>query len=537
MDAAYLLDPLLIFDAIADIASVSCAEHRLYEWLLKDHWRKVLDAVSVVEGLAIEMLPGSQLAVHWTGDTTTARRLVLVCHTDRDGYILHNEARRHDGGLLVAAERPHPLDLPRRPAEFARRHQEIAVVCGHGDAEVRVPATIAYVNSDVMGKKCDGAVVVRVDGLAADQGSALQELLKLPKGTVTAHHVFNVTERRQARPERILAWGLDNGAGVAVSTSVITQLVHSREPLNASVIYTTGEKYGFTGLLEHIFRDAKRIAENKEVVAWIVVDSSDAGRARLLGLDQWRRTRLTPDGHGIRDISLEADVLPSIGLRCTTKTGVIRLEDLVSVFDLSAARMLYQAALHVRGQLLTTLEKLDPVQADLPPPGASGVLVGGRCEATVLTHLNDLLELLGLPQRPQDSVASLAIPVRNWRLLNRDQITTTIQPEETHARALDTARDILLAACRLHRSYDYPPASPSGFRLHAGLSDVFGEAQTPKSRDAYVRLLLRRMKQHTGRRSAHERWVSEEGQALVEAMMTPDWRKLLKGPFEAATEE
>ncbi len=145
----------------------------------------------------------------------------------------------------------------------------------------------------------------------------------------------------------IYAYGVDNAAGVAVATSVLTDVVSSGAPVNVSVLYTSGEEAGFVGLLDGIAHLATEAGSRMAKWTWIVVDSSDQGKSRVCRIDQWlaevERPQVEPALFE-EDSSAPAETQ----LRCPLRCAAVRRGDRSHYFEPATARMLYQAGLQAR---------------------------------------------------------------------------------------------------------------------------------------------------------------------------------------------
>lgn len=502
--------PRGVLERLVNISAVTGAESRLYRWLLAEFWPSVLRQAGRREGFGVECVAGSQLAVHWTGNPQSKRRTMIVVHVDRDGYVLLPKVRMADGGLLLEAYRPWY-----RPLEQVRQGGNVVIVGGAATEDLWIPGQVKSVDRTLQGDHVRNRIVVAISDPGPARSQQLQALLAKEPGTVTAHHIFLGTNRLGTDPatKNVFAWGIDNAAGVAVATSVLSELVLGSVPVNATVVYTSGEKAGFTGILRAVTQSSGKLSTTDEDLGWIVVDCSDAAYSRVMGLDQWRRTRSGVDSSV--DLSM---ALPGRMQRFPIHAAAIRLEDASSTFDLSMARMLYAAALTARARLLSQLtidaKRGTPKDIQIAGFGLAGVFLGGRCEATVLSHLVDLFRALGQGGGGQHHVGSIAIPLLNFRNLATTELQ--LRAEEVSLMSLNAAAIILMSACRLHADYRYVRSDSYGFRLQPELLGSFPGAKAPTNRSEYVdELVARASAAMSADATASETWFADGGQDLV----------------------
>jgi hypothetical protein len=221
---------------------------------------------------------------------------------------------------------------------------------------------------------------------------------------------------------------------------------------------------------------------------WLVIDSSDVTQSFRTSIENWQMWR--SDAHPAKTGEAAAKLSPEQKMiRCDISCSAVRCGDKVSDFDLQATRLLYQAALEARSwfdhEAVITLmgrqtnQFLAPLLAPVSPQllGICGVFKGGKCEATILCHIQDL------PSNGKRLlVGSIAIPINNYRGIKSvipDDIlgVASHQPEVTHLGALNSAFLIIQKACVLHMGCNYPPTptgeSIAGFREKRGLTKGF----------------------------------------------------------------
>lgn len=511
--------PVRIFEAITPIASITNAEHRLMSWLISTYWKQIVAECPEPERLHIAFIAESELAVHWTGAPTSARRTVMICHTDREGYVLGGATRTEDASLVVEG-----MAVVQEEIYNNRRHAPLSIVCDSDEGYVSCPGRLEDINVLLNGEYKEGAVIVRIS-VADVRPSIVIEALNKPQGAVTARHTFQAFSDRAGcrlgNNGEILSWSVDNAAGVAACTAVLTKIITERAAVNVSVIYTTGEERGMIGVLRVIASDHLPVFNRGTENLWIVVDSSSCPDARIVGLDEWRRARLLKN----MQIRSRHVVSPNgFGTASAHSSAVIRLEDKLSIFDLSSARMLYQAAMNVRGGLPGKRhagkrhDEYHMIEAGVTACdiGQVGVFLGGVCEASMLAHMNDLRLSVAKEERLGDRVGSIAIPILNYRNMVPDR--SVLLPEEGHIGALNSCAIILEQACHMHLDYAYSDMSPSGYRGATAARPFFKE-KTQKSRTALVEHWRKRLEDMANApRTANQEWIKQTGLATVRAM-------------------
>ena len=250
--AATESEPLRLFRKLSPLCSVTSSENRVYAWLLSEHWLAIAEELKqapaqpfnrpVGQRLQVQFAGGAQLAVHWTGKPSSKRRLMMLAHCDTEGYISDGGA---DDGEVLRLNAWHPN--PRRNAvnEF-RCMQPMRVAVGRGAVPTIHPGVLQAVNKRIgpSGEliDCKGSVCI---ALADSDAGARQTIIEAASneqcGTVTAVHAFEV----DINDGVLQAPYIDNGAGVAVCTSVLSDLIRRRSEVNASVLFTSGEEAGF----------------------------------------------------------------------------------------------------------------------------------------------------------------------------------------------------------------------------------------------------------------------------------------------------
>lgn len=481
-------------EQIVRVPSVTGAESRMYEHLLHAHLLPLRDRVSATGTgtLHLRFSAASQLVADWTGDAKSERRAVIVVHADREGFVLGRVSKRDGETWYFDAAH---CDA-RSKVEPWRKNARVKVVSSFPDGATReFEGRIHCVGTTLDGATSNRAVVLTVEGEA---GEGIARDLNSDQPTLTAHYLFptgcplRYTEYEEDTAAReVQGWTLDNAVGVYVATRMLEQIVDEagrdrQDPINVSVIYTSGEEEGFTGLLHHLRAEARSVRKSLDDTLWLVIDCSAASKVHQWTLDEWVHRRVRTTVAADAETARQVDVIggPIVGeLRCVG----IRVEDKGSLLDPSAARLLVQAAIASE-----TGSPMPTAEPNLYSAVAS--YVGGFCEAGVLVHLHDLLRKFGeTADMPPLHVSSLAVPIRNFRAIPdeptpeernaKPRDRCTVGPEIASLDAIDLAVKLGVEACRLHMNYAYPNEPIIGYR---GLRAFPPDAVPAQSRNALV---------------------------------------------------
>jgi len=235
----------------------------------------------------------------------------------------------------------------------------------------------------------------------------------------------------------------------------------------------------------------------------LVLDCTDSKRAWACGLGAWRRFRLSENAEAFENSDKTNAQAWS---RFEGRSAAVRLEDQLSVYELSAGRLLCQAALGAKRHFLgrKSLRLTRPWEL-----GQAGIFLGGLCEASILLHAEDLRLKMALDGRPADRVGCVVMPITNYRHLGG----TRIQPETIHSSAIESAFTIAMDAAFLHRFYTYPQKSVSGFRGQAAASRFFDPA--PADRESLVGVWVDRLSEASDRQAVLTDWCQSEGARLA----------------------
>jgi len=505
-------DPYEIFAVIADFPSVTFAEDRLLVQLI-DYWKGLCKRYPAIGAdLNIRVAGSCQLLVEWTHRLARkdSRRLIMVCHTDRDGFWADECHEALSGELLIGAR-------PSGGWEIGRGLQDadVWVVAGSGRDVYYYEGKIVglrdeqgkSINPSAAGDRRKEVSIPRsIDiSVSADVSGNLKSLVQFindKSQPVTAHYRFSFYESTASKQDAemeakldkrhsldpatgvIRSSCIDNLAGVAAATSALTRLAVENANTNASVMYTVGEEARMVGLVDLAARMDDSLYRHADAVTWVVVDSSDVAKAFSVGLDSWKSWRLdlSSDQSGsipqleqvrtsVQDSAFWDRAVPGETVSCRDDVAAVRLEDRAMIYDLAVARFLFQSALDAR-------EILGDVRSDphirrrykmISPWLASAMLgrpsmfQGGVSEVSVLNMLGDIADALGA-KRPRIRCGGIAIPLSNYRNVFGDR---GVGPEITHYGAVLSAAAILYSACLTHHHYVFAPSSEVRYVGHA----------------------------------------------------------------------
>lgn len=519
------------------VASVTGAEYRLYEWVLRlPLWR---DPV-LARRLSFNFIGRGQLLIEWTAAPQSQRRMILTTHVDREGFILGPTAEPIDGGLRV--EGAH-CDWRQRGVERERKGSDVEIVAStFAGTPSTLRGSIAEVGRSLGGEENEKAVLIDVR-CTDSQREQLMVNLADPEWLVTAHPQFAGPEgpegyRADAKSGEVRGWALDNAVGVVAGLRVLETLIeearagHGSTPVNVSLLLTTGEEEGFTGILNLLRLEGRRFARAVDDLLWVVVDCSSCDKAWIFPFDEWHSSRLPAVRGAMEPDPARCPIEISIGIPwAEINEARIRVEDKGSLFDAGAARLLLQAQIAAQADGRRERPKF---------PGV-GAFVGGFCEAGPLSHLPDLLRDFGGPACSPPRVGCIAVPIRNYRSIETGSAQQPhaalaapaaakeavhkrppewrVGPEIAHLGAIGDAWRIALEAGRLHMSYAYPPPSASGYRGFDAYPK--GSADPSKRAPAATRAALvkswrdRAEKEVSPHLARLERWIEAVGRPLL----------------------
>jgi hypothetical protein len=486
----------------------------MYEFLTDAYWK------SLLKNAGDERLPfcwrrtsGGLLAAVWTGNSGSRKRTVLVCHTDREGYVIKDSADLISKQIVIG-EQPYVEKV-----EDKRRGAQVEVAYGLGENESRLPAkTLTEDEAAAAGLRLKpNRVAIRLANASTAELETLRRACASPWPAVVACHAFGALGKLGVGRDGdfIEAASVDNAAGVAVCTAVLSDVVRDGKPVNLTVLYTTGEESGFLGALSMGCEDGWIGAEADEDVLWLVVDGSDVRQSRLAGLGAWRSFRFGTSVHDARwDEVLPEE--PGSAWRALSPMDVaaVRLEDRASIFEMSGALILYQAALAVRNRLLgETVRHMERpkghVRVRAANLGATAVFHGGVCEASVLSHLEEIQNAAGVSRQAGDwRCGALALPMQNYRF----EATGQLEPEITTVGVINSAYLIALEACRLHMDYWYAFKSAQGYRGPRGYGAIVKKGKIPKSRSDLIEMWVNRYRDRGPEaRAGLDTWWAKRG--------------------------
>jgi len=509
---------LRYFRQVTGIGSVTGTEYRVFDWLLRKVFPEFTDpATRRFNKLDISFVRGNQLLVSWNGSSTrNAKRIIVVAHTDHEGFLVRQQWIDTTNGtkqLWVRAEDPGGG----------------SVEDWHAGADVQIAFGWRGEDARRRGKITE---IVKADGVLPDYAKVQVELEKDEDPsrvlaefnehawTLGVYPTFEegADSGSGVRPNEPLSVPfVDNCAGVAVATAVLRTLVDSDADVNLSVLYTTGEEAGFVGLLRML--DGSRLAGALLDAVWIVLDASSHAGSTQIGMQEWYGLRV--EGIQKRE-GVGGGVCDEVkgGDRCPENVAAIRLEDRCTIFDYSVALLLYQASLLVKSKLGATQLRERSWYKNI---GVAGIFVRGECEATVLAHHTAFHE--GYPKPPGLRIGALAIPVVNYRNYAGFNLGA-MKPEVTRIGALTSAGFILAEACGIvSRTHLITAVEPRPREARA--LQKYVEAEFP---DRIAELMgdpIERMKGYldlaTKKKLAEklDGWAEGEGQRLLETLHPP----------------
>ncbi|HEY0464112.1 MAG TPA: hypothetical protein VGC79_07890, partial [Polyangiaceae bacterium] len=432
---------LRYFREVTSIGSVTGTEYRVFDWLLRKVFPEFADpATRYANKLDIRFVRGNQLLVSWNGASNrSAKRMIVVAHTDHEGFLVREQWIDTGGTkqLWVRAEDPGGGSV-----EVWHAGAEVQIAFGWRQEDARRNGKITQIVKSEEGEPDYAKVQVTLEK-GEDPSGVLAEF----KEHAWSLGVYPTFEDRAdsgsgVRPNESLSVPfVDNCAGVAVATAVLRTIVDSDADVNLSVLYTTGEEAGFVGLLRML--EGSRLSEALLDAVWIVLDASSHAGSSQIGMQEWYGQRVVGMQKGEnKKEGASCDEVKS-GSRCPENVAAIRLEDRCTIFDYSAALLLYQASLLVKSKLGATQLRDKSWYKDI---GVAGTFVKGECEATVLAHHAAFHE--GHPKPHGLRVGALAIPVVNYRNYAGFNLGA-MKPEVTRIGALTSAGFILVEACSI----------------------------------------------------------------------------------------
>jgi hypothetical protein len=513
------------FDELTKIGAVTGTEYRVFDWLLKSIFPRVArDDTRSARKLVARFMPGNQLLVSWNGAGPGKRRLIIVAHTDHEGFLVrdelpHDHQARRSGRVWVADDdEGHPTVWLRAEdpggggIETWHKNANVRVVLGQSRDDARLSGRVVEIVDAAPGER--PYVKVRISLGPGDEPYEVRDRIANHPWPVSVSSVFESDPifpapdgRKSSEP--LSAPFVDNCAGVAVATAVLRALIDRDVAANVSVLYTTGEEAGFLGLLTMLKGLDCAASHEYENAIWIVVDASSHEGSSRTGLDDWRAQRI---------IAKDDTVLTSD--RCPMDVTAIRLEDRCTIFDYSVALFLYQASLRVKSRL-----DRSPFRDSwrwYKNIGVAGAFVHGECEATVLARYGSVRKQIAGCSNPQSlKVGSLAIPVMNYR--NYAGFGShTIQPEVTRVGALTSAGFVLFEACSIVGDTYFVDSLPARERDCNALRP-FVELHFP---DRFAELMSDALDRFRGYLKTGEhlkllehlgKWVTSEGITLLES--------------------
>lgn len=503
------------FRELSSIGSVTGTEYRAYRWLLEDALPEMLPSKgSWPTKLEVRFLPGNQLFASWRGAPASDRQIIIVAHTDHEGFLVKNawlDSTDGPNAVWLRAEDPGGIDI-----ETWHLEANLQIAFGADGRGPRRSGRILKIPKQTSGVR--GFAAVRVETAPDENLDVLVRLVNESPWFVSAYPDFTFnSETGKGDPQRsdsLSAPYVDNGAGVAVATAVLRAVVQRDLAANVSVLYTSGEEAGFLGLLALLRDLPPELGNEFEKAVWVIVDASAHERSAQVGLEHWHRRRVRDHD----DMVYKTD-------RCPVDVASIRLEDRCTLFDYSVALFLYQASLRVR-RLLGRKHQDDKDGARWERSiGVAGTFVGGECEGTVLGRYPAVMRRLHQrADRPSLRVGALALPIVNYRTF-AGYAPGAIRPEVTRIGALTSAGFVLFEACSILEDTHFPERIPTRDRSESAMESYVDE-NCPERKaellgdpiDRFVEYLTLGDAQNLA--TPLDEWVRTEGNRLVAALPT-----------------
>lgn len=484
-----------LLSELSEASAVTGSEPRVY--------RRIIERLRASKKLVLSRNSVGQLVASYRGAPQSARRIVIVAHTDREGFRYRSVI---EPGVL---EMTHTSD---RGSDLARWVPSCTIPGTAAPIRLRIVAAMptgellscgGYVSN--ITDPARGCVQVNLDDTAVAE--TVLNALGHEGTTVTAEASYSDLQGGYIdirANNHIRAAALDNVFGVTTATACLEHAAKEKLLANITVLYTSGEERGFVGLLATIANlDEIVRPEHRDETIWIVLDCSSREHSGLIGLDAWRASMI--QNGQFTEAVYNIDLLSGIdqgSTRCDIKRPVIRLEDKGSLFDSRVSRLLLQASL-----------------ADQPVE--CGVFRGGFCEASVLCLLPLLLDDCDRPAL----VGSIALPIENYRGLGVQKAdgaepmeVKSPRPEGGSLKSGAAAISMICEAARLHADhYVMPQAEPIGYRGLLAFENTEMYERMPNSKEDYAHRLKMRL---DDQEVQHElaslcRWWDNVGDALL----------------------
>jgi hypothetical protein len=471
-------DPVSVLQDLSALPSVTFVEYLSYGYLV-DEFSRLRDYLNKAEKrkLSVEFSAAGQLWVKWRGLEEDARRMVLISHADREGFLITN---LDQAGKTATCW--HTSD--RAPGNEVIGNK-VRLIC----PDCTMTGTITGI------RKLEKGPPDAPYDHAVDIGS-LTATTSSKRSTIPHNPYFKGIgyydiKQFEIDDEGVIdAVSIDNAAGLAILMSLMCSVVQNRWKVNLDCLFTTCEEAGFYGIVREIL-DGGQL--NGDETVCVIVDASS-------------RLKYVPES--VKDVTTDSDQAREVGL----DEAVVRTADVFSDFDAEVSQLLAVAAENLgahrsqtkgdesrrkvgiseqeRRQLEEDRFPFNPEPISWRP--AVGKMIGGWCEATPILLGDQLREALGIKGkwcRPR--VGALAVPIANFRNSFRQELTS----EKCHAKALVRATQILGEAVRLCHRWPF---------------DAFDGAKAGRCRDEGVlQLLVDWQRDFKLLSTVTEEWVAE----------------------------
>jgi hypothetical protein len=458
------LDPVGLLRKLSRIPSVTFNEYLVYRYLM-NLWSDVAERMPSQKrkDLKFGFTPAGQLRVRWTGNPASKRRVILIAHVDKEGFLIDECASdmKSCAGWhsaiepLSAEDKGKEVRLILRGGEYVGKIREVPE---KNDTNGRRRITFDCVQNG------EEHILGKVD----PERMSLEPI----EGYLLGIGEYRLPNFGVAEDGVISSPCVDNHAGVAVASTVLEAVCLGAWRVNIDILYTTCEEAGYCGIVEYILDSPDEI-ENRELV-WIVVDCSNRHTCWFEDVpDALRR----PAPSGRNGIAYSREVDEGRNKETDLRTVLIRTGDQRSVFSRSVGHMLHVASLNALRKI--ALYHRDPSMCKVPeefllcnfiiPEVAENPreeafvscarMVGGVCEGTPLVLAPEVIRRAptyrkggGMTKNvPVPLVGSIGIPLSNFR----NTFQGKVAPEQCHFVAILMACTILGEAAKVHARYSY----------------------------------------------------------------------------------
>ncbi len=431
-------DPVSVLQDLSTLPSITFVEYLSYGYLV-DEFSRLRDYLNGPEKkkLSIEFSAAGQLWVKWRGLEEDSRRMVLISHADREGFLITNldQAGKTATCWHTSARAPRKEVIG----------NNVRLIC----PDCTMTGTITGIRELEKGSS-DAPYnhAIDIGSLSAATSS---------KSSIVPHNpyfkgvgYYDIKQFQIDGEGLIDAVSIDNAAGLAILVSLMCSVVQNRWKVNLDCLFTTCEEAGFCGIVNEIL-DGEHLNGHETVC--VVVDASS--RQKYVPESDSDGATQGVDGDKTREVGLDE--------------AVVRTADAFSDFDAEVSQLLAVAAQNLGAHRSRTKEEgsrrkigiseqdrrlLEEDRYPFNPESncwrpAVGKMIGGWCEATPILVGHQLREVLGAKGKwTRPRVGALAVPIANFRNSFRQQL----MPEKCHAKALVRATQILGEAARLcHR--------------------------------------------------------------------------------------